>query len=264
MSQAVLEATTRFDEYQRLVQRLQAAVETAVPAGSTVLVASKGDPALLALGQRTGWHFPRAVDGQYAGHHPSDSNDAISRLDFQRGLGARYLVIPSTSAWWFEHYPEFIAHVRSCARPLIEDPAVGWVFELSPRPAPPPATQASNGGPSLAAQQLLGLLEAVLPAAATVAFIGTGGAEVLRHSPLPALVFRDTDDPAIDQAAAIADLRDIANDSAQFLVVRSNAREWLAGHSRLAAHIDESYALVTDQANVCRIYDLSIRPGALG
>jgi hypothetical protein len=264
MSQALLDATTRFDEYQRLVQRLQAAVEAAVPVGSTVLVVSKGDPALLALGQRTGWHFPRAVDGQYAGHHPSDSNDAISRLDFQRGLGARYLVIPSTSGWWFEHYPDFIAHVRSCARPLVEDSAVGWIFELTPRPAAPPVAQAAPGGPSLAAQQLLGLLEAVLPAAATVAFIGPGEGEAVRHAPMPAFVLRDTDDPAIDEAAAIAELRQIASGAAEFLVVPTSSHDWLAGQERLAAHIAQSYALVTDQRNVCRIYDLRLRPGEQG
>ena len=264
MSQALLEATTRFDEYQRLVQRLQAAVEAAIPVGSIVLVVSKGDPALLSLGQRTAWHFPRAADGQYAGHHPSDSNDAIWRLDFQRGLGARYLVIPSTSAWWFEHYPEFIAHVRSCARPLVEDSGIGWVFELSPRPAPPPVPQASTGGPSLVAQQLLGVLEAVLPAAATVALIGPLGAEVLRHAPMPVFVFRDTGDPAIDEAAAIADLRELARGKAEFLVVPTSSQEWLAGHERLEAHIEGSYARVTDQRNVCRIYDLRLRPGERG
>jgi len=264
MSQALLDATTRFDEYQRLVQRLQAAVEAAVPAGSTVLVVSKGDPALLGLGQRSAWHFPRAADGQYAGHHPSDSNDAISRLDFQRGLGARYLVIPSTSAWWFEHYPEFIAYVRSCARPLFEDAGVGWIFELSPRAAAPPAPMADTGGPSLAAQQLVGLLEAVLPAAATIAFIGPGDTDEFRHAPMAAFVFRDTDEPATDEEAAITDLRGVASGAAEFLVVPTISQDWLARHPRLATHIEESYGLVTDQRNVCRIYDLRLPLGASG
>ena len=261
MTQALLEATTRFDEYQHLVQRVQAAVDRVVPAGSTVLVASKGDPALLMLGPRTGWHFPRAVDGQYAGHHPADSNDAIARFDFQRGLGARYLVIPSTSGWWFAHYPEFIAHVRSCGRPLFEDAAVASIFELSPRPAAAPAAQPIAGGPGLAAQQLLGLLEAVLPVTATIAFVIDGGSDVVKHSRRPAFVFLDTDAPAIDQDAAIAEMHEL---TAEFLVVPTASQDWMTAHARLAGHVDKSFALVTDQRNVCRIYDLRLRPGELG
>src|SRR6266581_4696420 len=70
----------RFDEYQDLIGRVRQSVENVIPVGATVLVVSKGDPALLTLGQRTVWHFPRAVDGQYAGFHPADSNDAIRGL----------------------------------------------------------------------------------------------------------------------------------------------------------------------------------------
>src|SRR5438270_5635402 len=93
------ELGTRFDDYQRLIGRLRAAVEQVIPERSTALVVTKGDPALLALGERTAWHFPRGTDGNYAGFHPADANDAIARFDLQRDLGARYLVLPATSAW---------------------------------------------------------------------------------------------------------------------------------------------------------------------
>ena len=159
---------THLDEYQLLIDRLLQAIDDLIPPGSIVLVVSKGDPALLALGQRSAWHFPRAANGDYSGFHPADSNDAIARLDVQRSLGARYLVLPATSAWWLAHYPEFFAYVRSCGRPLFEEATVGAIFELSARSVPVPAAAAGSGR-SPQTEQLVTLLEAVLPRSATIA-----------------------------------------------------------------------------------------------
>jgi hypothetical protein len=254
-------AATRFDEYQVIVSRVRQAVESVVPAGSTVLVASKGDPALLNFDQRTGWHFPRATDGQYAGFHPADSNDAIARLDHQRGLGARYLVIPVTSAWWLEHYPELFAHVSAHGRPLLEDSTTAWIFELAPRPVVVSTPKRDVAGPSPATRQLIDLLQALLPEGATVALVTSTESDLLANSPLPAFAFRYTDDPFVDPETTINDLRDIADGGAEFLVLPASSRDWLDAQKRVSAHIEDSYALVADQRNVCRIYDLRLRPG---
>jgi len=104
----------------------------------------------------------------------------------------------------------------------------------------------------------------VLPAAATIAFIGPGDTDEFRHGPVATFVFRDTDEPAIDEDAAITDLRAVASGAAEFLVVPTFSQDWLARHPRLATHIEESYGLVTDQRNVCRIYDLRLPLGASG
>jgi hypothetical protein len=252
---------TRFEAYQHLIRRIQEAVDQFIPVGSTVLVVSKGDPALLAIGQRTGWHFPRAADGQYAGFHPVDSNDAIARLDVQRQLGARYLVIPSTSAWWLDHYPEFIAYVRSCGRTLLEDPGLGSIFELSVKTAPTPAPVSTNEAPRPSTQQLIDLLEAVLPTTATIAIIAARDDDLVSHSPRPAIALCYIDDAVIDVKTAIRELRKLADGIADFLVVPISSREWLDGQPALAKHVEESYSLVTDQRNVCRIYDLRVRAG---
>src|SRR4051794_18854834 len=61
------------DAYRRTVDRLRAVAGWVVPAGGTVVVASKGDDALVRLDGRRGWHFPRTPDGTYAGHHPADT-----------------------------------------------------------------------------------------------------------------------------------------------------------------------------------------------
>ena len=253
------ESAVRFEEYQQLVGRLQRAVDELIPPGSTVLVVSKGDPALLSLGSRTAWHFPRAADGQYAGFHPADSNDAISRLDVLRQLGARYLLIPTTSAWWLDHYSGFITYVRSCSRTLLDDPSLASIFELNAITTTVSPSVSADAMPRQSTQQLINLLLAVLPATATIAVIATKDDDLVAHSPLPAIALGHTGDAGIDVEAAISELRDLASGAADFLVVPVSGREWLDKQPTLAGHIDESYPLVTDQRNVCKIYDLKLR-----
>jgi GT2 family glycosyltransferase len=98
--------------YGRLVERVRAAVAQTVPSGSAVLVVSRGDRALVELEDRQAGHFPQDRSGGYLGHHPRDSEDAIERLEELRARGADYLVLPSTSYWWLEHYRDFAKHLR--------------------------------------------------------------------------------------------------------------------------------------------------------
>lgn len=97
--------------YRHEVEALRGAVARSVPAGALVLVASRGDRELLRLDNRTGWHFPRESDGRYSGHHPADSKEAIAHLEELQAAGAGYLVFPSTSAWWLDHYEGLAAHL---------------------------------------------------------------------------------------------------------------------------------------------------------
>src|SRR3712207_2672412 len=54
-----------FSGYQQLVRRIREVVRTALPAGATVIVVSKGDDRLLELDGRRGWHFPQNERGVY-------------------------------------------------------------------------------------------------------------------------------------------------------------------------------------------------------
>src|SRR5262249_37732326 len=101
----------RSRSYQQLIVRLQEVVNAAVPAGSIVLVVSKGDDELLNLGPRHAQHFPQTPDGRYAGYHPRTSEAAISALEAQRKAGARFLVFPATALWWIAHYACFTDHL---------------------------------------------------------------------------------------------------------------------------------------------------------
>ncbi len=99
--------------YRRLVERVRAAVEEAVPAGANVLVVSRGDRELVDLEGREGHHFPQDDGGGYLGHHPSDSTEAVARLESLRDGGAEYLVVPSTAYWWLDHYDDFAEHLHN-------------------------------------------------------------------------------------------------------------------------------------------------------
>jgi GT2 family glycosyltransferase len=99
--------------YRQLVERFRGEVAEVVPAGSSLLVVSRGDRALLEISDRDARHFPQDGGGSYLGHHPADSEDAVERLEALRSAGADYLVLPSTAYWWLDHYARFGEHLRS-------------------------------------------------------------------------------------------------------------------------------------------------------
>jgi GT2 family glycosyltransferase len=98
--------------YRSLVERVRKAVEETVPGDAGVLVVSRGDRALVALGARPAGHFPQDPEGRYVGHHPRDSEEAIAELERLREAGADYLVLPSTAYWWLDHYRGFADHLH--------------------------------------------------------------------------------------------------------------------------------------------------------
>jgi hypothetical protein len=107
-------ASSPFHSLQSEAQRgVQNEVQRAIPASSTVLVVSKGDEELLSLGGRTAWHFPRSEDGEYAGHYPADSAEAIAHLESLRSQGAEFLLFPEPAFWWLDHYGAFREYLAS-------------------------------------------------------------------------------------------------------------------------------------------------------
>jgi len=116
--------------YRRLVERIRDAVRDEVPAGARVLVVSRGDRELVALGELDAGHFPQDTEGRYLGHHPRDSDDAIAQLEALRQGGAEYLVLPATSFWWLGHYEE----LATCLRERCEPTELGFctIYRLAP------------------------------------------------------------------------------------------------------------------------------------
>ena len=42
------------------------------------------------------WHFPQLNNGEYAGHHPADSQAAIEQVRSLAARGAQYLIVPAS------------------------------------------------------------------------------------------------------------------------------------------------------------------------
>lgn len=119
----------RSADYREQVRRLRSMVAECVPGGAQVLVASRGDEDLLVMPGYATHHFPADRHGEYAGHHPANSEDAIQRLERQRAAGGRYLVVPATMSWWFDHYAGFADHLeRNYVR--LRRSEAGCLYEL--------------------------------------------------------------------------------------------------------------------------------------
>jgi hypothetical protein len=104
-----------------LVAEIRARAEELIPSGATVLVAAKGEDALLQLNGCRGWHFPRAADGRYVGYHPAGDTAAIAHLEALRARGADHLLLPATTLWWLDHYKGLRRHLEDRYVPLLED-----------------------------------------------------------------------------------------------------------------------------------------------
>ena len=90
---------------RRAVQeRFRTIISEYTPAGAQVVVASHGDDGFLKATGRDAAHFPQNDRGEYLGHHPADSAEAIAALRNVQARGAAFLAIPQRQGWWLEHY----------------------------------------------------------------------------------------------------------------------------------------------------------------
>jgi hypothetical protein len=116
--------------YENLASEVRERATELIPPGATVLVAGKGDDALLRLDGRTGWHFPMAEDGRYAGFHPAGDTAAIAQLEALRARGADHLLLPKTTLWWLDHYEGLRRHLEDRYAALVTDEQCA-IFRLS-------------------------------------------------------------------------------------------------------------------------------------
>jgi GT2 family glycosyltransferase len=133
-------------EYARLREQIRTAIADVVPFDATVLVASKGDDALLELAGRRAWHFPRTLDGSYPWHYPGDSGSAIAHLEALKAQGADYLLLPAPSLWWLTYYAGFRQHLERCYRRVSDDKQTCVVFSLREPPVDADKITAAVGG----------------------------------------------------------------------------------------------------------------------
>lgn len=118
--------------YPDLVARMRETVARTVPGRARVAVVSRGDNDLLHIPDVVASHFPATQDGRYAGFYPPDGRAALAQLQAAIESGVDYIAIPETGRWWLDFYTEFGAFLRTECQALVDDPAVGAVFELVP------------------------------------------------------------------------------------------------------------------------------------
>jgi GT2 family glycosyltransferase len=219
-------------EYGDLVERVQAFVAATVPAGTTVLVASKGDDRLLDLAGRRGWHFPRAEDGRYRGYYPETDEDAVAHLEELRSQGAQYLVFPSSSMWWLDHYAGLAGHLRNRYGTAAYDHDTAMVFEL--------------WEPLLPA-----VVRSLLPPGSRVAVLSRFEADLAGLEGYEAIqLSAATTDDGIEQ------LERYAVEGVEFLVIPRSSFTWQGDHLELAEHLQQNHRLVTHQQHAGEIWEL--------
>ena len=95
---------------------------------------------MLDVEGRRAEHFPQNPDGSYIGHHPADSPQAITHLKCLQGRTDEYLVIPSVSYWWLEHYTGFGKHLAEIGEEVYRDSDYCVIFRFGRLPERPRVT----------------------------------------------------------------------------------------------------------------------------
>ena len=116
--------------YLECIERIRETVRRVLPRDSTVIVVTKGDPALLDLYGRRAWHFPQDEDGAYPWSYPDDGPAVIAELEALRARGGQYLLFPAPALWWLEQYPEFSAHLHRRYPVIVRDEKTCVMFAL--------------------------------------------------------------------------------------------------------------------------------------
>src|SRR5262249_15880969 len=123
-------------ERRDMIDRIRKVVRANLPPQRRVVVVSKGDQDLLDLEGRQVGHFPQTDDGIYAGFHPGSCEEAILHLEALRAKGAQYLLFPSSSFWWLDHYGRFREHLEQRYALVAREADACMIFRLTPRVPP--------------------------------------------------------------------------------------------------------------------------------
>jgi hypothetical protein len=242
-------------EYAELVGRIHATIASAVPPGSSLLVVSKGDAALLELPGHTTAHFPQDRDGGYAGHHPRDSAAATVELERLRRHGAEYLVIPVTARWWLDFYEEFARHLANYGEILADVPHSCLIYCLG-RLGQDAVGVSAIEKPRASIDQMRDYLENLISTENSVIVLEGADGVAAGLAPLSATRLALEAPAAGDDVRLLAELRRHAAAGADYLVVPRSADDWLDRHVELAEDIEANCRKIADQGHLCRVFQL--------
>jgi len=241
-------------EYRELVARIQATVTAQVPPGSSLLVVSKGDGSLLEMPGRTALHFPQDGSGGYAGHHPRDGAAATAELEERRRAGAEYLVLPATSRWWLRYYEDFARHLASHGEIVANVPETCVIYSLGSRLTSNPGTPAIER-PQASAEQIRDYLENLISVGQRLVVLEAVDGVAAALAELRPARLRAADREG-SEIRTLAELRLLAEDGAEYLVVPRSSDEWLESRADLRAEIETNCRKIAEQRHLCRVFDL--------
>lgn len=237
-------------DYRALVRDIRATVLGATPAASTVVVATKGDPDLVALDGRRALPVLEEPDGSPAVHHPRSSREVVDRLRAAASGGPAYFVLPATHRWWLDHYAELRRYLDGHCQPVLDHEATCAIYALpSPEPRMAQPT-APTPGPGRDWPQVQSLLAALLPQPCQVAVLGPAG-ELFRldGATLGLVPQGEPGGPTCD-----ADRLERLHDDGAYLVVPAEARWWLAERPQLEDELDRSWRRLLHQRWAATVY----------
>jgi hypothetical protein len=241
-------------EYRELVARIQATVSAHVPPGSSLLVVSKGDASLLEMPGRTALHFPQDGSGGYAGHHPRDGVSATAELEQRRRAGAEYLVLPATARWWLQYYDDFALHLASHGEIVADLPDTCTIYSLGLRLESVPGAPAIER-PQASVEQVRDYLESLITVGQRLVVLEAVDGLVTALSALrPARLRAGDREGSADRT--LAELRLLAEDGADYLVIPRSSDEWLDASTDLRAEIESNCRKIAEQRHLCRVFAL--------
>jgi GT2 family glycosyltransferase len=257
-------------EYSKLRRRIVETVWRVVPAGASVLVASKGDSRLLRIHGCTAGHFPQSETAVYSGYHFPDSAALLEQLDLLRNRGAQYLVLPETAYWWLDFYRGFHTYLSTACSRIGEPGGSCMIFRLPESDAPPngvranlsragaSSTDAKQVDPSLPSQ-ICNLAKLSIPAGSSVLLAGLDDRplpefEAYRALPFPAP--STSTKPFVDSADAISQVETLRREKAEYVVFPVTVFWWLDLYADFRRYL-ETTALLVAHGESCVIYSLS-------
>lgn len=129
--------------YRQLLRQVRDLVGRHLPPAAPLAVVGVGDDAMLQLGDRPARPFPSGSGDVAADFKPIETSAAIAQLELLRSQGVRFLVVPSPGQSWLARHPDFQRYLAEHHPPVVDQPGVAAIYELSAVSDQPSAAEAA-------------------------------------------------------------------------------------------------------------------------
>ena len=116
--------------HRLLIGQVRRFADDHIPADARTLVASYGDGAMLALGDRPTEPFPRAPSGVIGDYTDVSESEAVAQLEARRDEGASFLLVPGPALPWLASHPGLKRHVEHHCPHVAHERGIGTIYAL--------------------------------------------------------------------------------------------------------------------------------------